>query len=718
MKKNKPVVFVSYSHKDKTRKDKLLTHLSVLQKLGRIDLFHDNLIQAGADWEGKIKQSISEAAVAILLITDNFLASDYISRKELPIIRKRQKSGELIVFPIIARECAWDEIKWLQKTNVRPQDARPVWATNRGVNDKALRDIAKEVAALIRKLQKAAPSKSQPVVTKKASSGVKRQRTSQPASKAVAGIEVKERAEEPAQSKAAKIIRPGQLERDATIPQCLDNQYVSNEVFTGMVSNGLDYTDPSVNKLRERDAKNEFIRSLIYSSQIVVNRAFIKNNPFLYKNYLPGKSKSIGAFASLVRSKAIVPYLFREHSFTEKLNFDESKEGDTAARALLDVIGEDVTCVRFSENDKENETKISLLSSEFGGYLTKLRMLSDGQLKAMADELFEAERAPVKITNFKKQITKLAEYAFKKGAGLSREDIYKDWFAEGTTESERKANTVRGRFRQSDGKNCLFELKKLVDLRYNTNLPDLLKRFTFTPAGMPSRIALQDFNPVTDAVKSTEAEKFVDDTFNRFDQMQRVIMATQQKKMNLPLLKNLTVADVQTIRSFPEWHKFTQAQKKVLEDPHSLTDFQTKLDDFQLAMTKWFNKTYPQKEGRKAFFNYATLTLQLAEQVFVFGIDPSGEHKGVKAKVIPYQAQSLEDVREVEGFMMSLLVSAVDVKKREIDKDRSYSIELLRSSEVLSGKDVLDMIKRFESIGKEKVNYANVQQLAEQGKKI
>jgi len=104
-----------------------------------------------------------------------------------------------------------------------------------------------------------------------------------------------------------ELISPDGLEADAVVPQCLDNQYVSDEVFQDMASRGVDYLDETVTAARERDFRTEFMRSLVYSSQVVIQRASLKNSRFLYKNYQPENRGNLQAFARLMREHAIVP---------------------------------------------------------------------------------------------------------------------------------------------------------------------------------------------------------------------------------------------------------------------------------------------------------------------------------------------------------------------------------------------------------------------------
>jgi len=147
----RPIVFIGYSHKDEEEKEQLLSHLGILRHAGLIDLWSDDQIGAGADWEAEISWAIARARVAVLLISANFLTSDFILRKEVPELLKRRQSEGLIVFPVIARDCAWQTVDWLRQMKIRPQNARPVWGDRGSHIDEDLAVIVREIAGIIEK---------------------------------------------------------------------------------------------------------------------------------------------------------------------------------------------------------------------------------------------------------------------------------------------------------------------------------------------------------------------------------------------------------------------------------------------------------------------------------------------------------------------------------------------------------------------------------------
>jgi CheY-like chemotaxis protein len=144
-----PVVFISYSRRDEAEKEKLVSHLGVLQGAGLVDLWSDDRIGAGEAWQVNIKQAITRSKIAVLLITANFLNSEFILRTEVPALLKRREREGLVVFPVIARACAWRTVDWLRQMDVRPKNGIPVW-NNEGTHvDEDLSLIAEDILKVI-----------------------------------------------------------------------------------------------------------------------------------------------------------------------------------------------------------------------------------------------------------------------------------------------------------------------------------------------------------------------------------------------------------------------------------------------------------------------------------------------------------------------------------------------------------------------------------------
>jgi hypothetical protein len=112
--KGRPNVFISYSHSDKDYLDRLLVHLKPLEREGLIDLWVDTRLRAGDRWKKEIEKALSRATVAILLVSADFLASDFITDNELPpILRNAEEQGTRII-PLIVKPCRFTRDKNLR----------------------------------------------------------------------------------------------------------------------------------------------------------------------------------------------------------------------------------------------------------------------------------------------------------------------------------------------------------------------------------------------------------------------------------------------------------------------------------------------------------------------------------------------------------------------------------------------------------------------------
>jgi hypothetical protein len=77
-------VFISYSHADKPWLERLKRHLKPLVREGQLDCWDDTHIRPGDDWKQEIRTALDTAQVAVLLISADFFASDFIDENELP----------------------------------------------------------------------------------------------------------------------------------------------------------------------------------------------------------------------------------------------------------------------------------------------------------------------------------------------------------------------------------------------------------------------------------------------------------------------------------------------------------------------------------------------------------------------------------------------------------------------------------------------------------
>jgi hypothetical protein len=102
-----PTLFFSYSHVDESLRDELDVHLTGLTRQGLIASFHDRRITAGSEFGKSIDAHIDTAEVILLLVSPNFIASDYCYDREMIRAMERHEKGEARVIPVILRPCDW-----------------------------------------------------------------------------------------------------------------------------------------------------------------------------------------------------------------------------------------------------------------------------------------------------------------------------------------------------------------------------------------------------------------------------------------------------------------------------------------------------------------------------------------------------------------------------------------------------------------------------------
>ncbi|MGI9486366.1 MAG: toll/interleukin-1 receptor domain-containing protein [Geminicoccaceae bacterium] len=99
----KPLIFISYSHRDREAKEFVDRHLGVLRTAGNIEVWHDGEIAVGDDWYQKIETKLIDCAVAVLLVSTDFLSSDFCIKEEVSRLLERRKREGLMIAPILLR---------------------------------------------------------------------------------------------------------------------------------------------------------------------------------------------------------------------------------------------------------------------------------------------------------------------------------------------------------------------------------------------------------------------------------------------------------------------------------------------------------------------------------------------------------------------------------------------------------------------------------------
>lgn len=98
-------IVVSYSHLDKEWLERIRVHLRPIERQGLIELWDDTRIRPGMSWREEIEDALQSAASAIILVSANFLASDFCTTQELPQLLKRASANGVKILPVILSPC-------------------------------------------------------------------------------------------------------------------------------------------------------------------------------------------------------------------------------------------------------------------------------------------------------------------------------------------------------------------------------------------------------------------------------------------------------------------------------------------------------------------------------------------------------------------------------------------------------------------------------------
>lgn len=118
-------VFISYSHADEAFKKELEKHLKLLVRTNFIEPWQDRQIEGGMNIDDQINTHLSNAEIILLLISADFIHSDYCYSRELKAALQKHEQGEARVVPVILRKCAWHSAEF-GMLNALPADGKPI----------------------------------------------------------------------------------------------------------------------------------------------------------------------------------------------------------------------------------------------------------------------------------------------------------------------------------------------------------------------------------------------------------------------------------------------------------------------------------------------------------------------------------------------------------------------------------------------------------------
>jgi branched-chain amino acid transport system substrate-binding protein len=152
----KPEVFLCYAREDELLRRELEKQLIILGREGLIDVWYDGEIIAGTEWRPAIEYHLNSAQVILLLVSPDFLASDYCYSVEMTRALERHRRGEALVIPIILRPVHWQGSP-LGELQALPKDAQPITSSYWHNLDEAFFDVARGIRRGIKKLSSSSP---------------------------------------------------------------------------------------------------------------------------------------------------------------------------------------------------------------------------------------------------------------------------------------------------------------------------------------------------------------------------------------------------------------------------------------------------------------------------------------------------------------------------------------------------------------------------------
>jgi hypothetical protein len=148
------LVFLSYSHQDKRFLDELLTQLKPYLRTG-ITAWSDRQIHPGSLWFDEIKAALGKTSAAVMLVSPDFLASDFIHEHELGPLLKEAEAGGVTILWVLIRDCSWKEPSLSDYHAVVSPPDKPFASLTKAKRDTAWRTVCEEIKRATRRPQTA-----------------------------------------------------------------------------------------------------------------------------------------------------------------------------------------------------------------------------------------------------------------------------------------------------------------------------------------------------------------------------------------------------------------------------------------------------------------------------------------------------------------------------------------------------------------------------------
>lgn len=141
--------FVCYSRANKHWLERVRIHLRPLERRGVLKLFDDTKIKPGTRWREEIKAALDRARVAILLVSADFLASDFIAENELPPLLEKAESGGATILVVMVSPCGFRREKELADYQAVNDPSKPLDSLSQSESEHVLTELAEAVEAAL-----------------------------------------------------------------------------------------------------------------------------------------------------------------------------------------------------------------------------------------------------------------------------------------------------------------------------------------------------------------------------------------------------------------------------------------------------------------------------------------------------------------------------------------------------------------------------------------
>ena len=146
-------VFISYSHQDRKWLKRLNVHLRPLVRDDALIVWDDSKIAAGSLWKDEIESALTNAKVAILLVSADFLASDFATRNEIPPLLRAARDDGAVILPLIISASRFSHTPMLAQFQAVNDPKKPLIGLSRAEQERILVDLSEAVERAMRNTQ-------------------------------------------------------------------------------------------------------------------------------------------------------------------------------------------------------------------------------------------------------------------------------------------------------------------------------------------------------------------------------------------------------------------------------------------------------------------------------------------------------------------------------------------------------------------------------------